>query len=64
MILSLRVDQSADAMQMGRNEKSLPLRHSRAGGNPGFSAWIPGLALLARNDGLLSGLARERAFCF
>jgi hypothetical protein len=36
----------------GRYRGSLPVRHSRGGGNPGFSAWIPGLAPLARNDGL------------
>jgi hypothetical protein len=38
--------------QMGRNRGSLFGRHSREGGNPDFSAWIPGLATLARNDGL------------
>ena len=32
-------------------------RHSRAGGNPGKRGWIPGLALLARNDESLLTLA-------
>ncbi len=28
---------------------TIPGRHARAGGHPVFSAWIPGLAPLARN---------------
>ncbi len=34
--------------QISRNSGSIPIRHSRAGGNPVFYSWIPGLALLAR----------------
>ncbi len=36
---------------------AIPGRHSRAGGNLVVSAWIPGLAPLARNDGLPYELA-------
>ncbi len=42
----------ARALSVAAETGTIPGRHSRAGGNPGFSAWIPGLAPLARNDGL------------
>src|SRR6266545_3983884 len=39
------------AKRNSRNSGLLPVRHSRGSGNPVFCSWIPGLALLARNDG-------------
>ena len=52
------------ALSMEVETGTIPGRHSRAGGNPVFSAWIPGLAPLARNDGLPYEWAWEWAFCF
>jgi hypothetical protein len=38
---------------MGRNRESIPVGHSRAGGNPVFCSWVSSLALLAWNNGLV-----------
>jgi hypothetical protein len=62
--LSLRVVHSAGAKQMDRNGRSLPVRHSRAGGNLGIFSWIPGLAPLARNAGLLYELGPGTSILF
>ncbi len=54
LTLSLsRPGRGQDLSEVGFLPKEEQRRHSRARGNPDFFPWIPGLALLARNDGLL-----------